>query len=53
MKIHLNLIITILLLSSINCYINPVQGVGNSPDPGVVYDGKYFYAATTGGSNGN
>jgi beta-xylosidase len=34
-----------------NCYINPVQGNVDSPDPGVMrdVDGTY-YAATTGGT---
>lgn len=28
-------------------YVNPVQGARDSPDPGVVYDGHFYYAVTT------
>lgn len=30
-------------------YVNPVQGVRDSPDPGVLYDGHFYYAVTTEG----
>lgn len=34
-------------LLSVSAYKNPVQGARDSPDPGVVYDGHNYYAATT------
>ncbi len=34
-------------------YTNPVQSVRDSPDPGVLWDGHYYYAATTGGWDQN
>ena len=49
-----NLLLTVLALAiGINCYQNPVQGVVDSPDPGVIWDegSGRFYAATTGGWN--
>lgn len=41
-----------LFIFGLNCYINPVQGVSDSPDPGVIrdIDGNY-YAMTTGGTS--
>ncbi len=46
-------IFTLLMVYSAIAYINPVQGVFDSPDPGVVYDGHFYYAATTGGWDGH
>lgn len=34
-------------------YVNPIQGARDSPDPGVVYDGQFYYAVTTGGWDGH
>ena len=34
-------------------YTNPVQGYRDSPDPGAIYDGNYYYAATTMGWDGH
>ena len=34
-------------------YTNPVQGVYDSPDPGVLYHGGAYYAVTTGGRDGH
>lgn len=49
------LIFTIICLLSleVRSYINPVQGVFDSPDPGVVWDGQFYYAATTGERDGH
>ncbi len=41
------------ILASANSYVNPVQGIFDSPDPGVLYDGNFYYAATTGGWDGH
>ena len=43
------LIVFIIFLSSGSSYINPTQEFYDTPDPGVVDDGNYFYAATTSG----
>jgi beta-xylosidase len=47
MKNAMFIVFTIYFVS--NCYINPVQKVRDSPDPGVLWDGHFYYAATTGG----
>lgn len=39
------LLFTLFVLSF--TYVNPVQGARDSPDPGVVYDGHFYYAVTT------
>jgi beta-xylosidase len=43
------LIILALFTFTAMAYINPIQGVHDSPDPGVLYDGHNFYAVTTEG----
>jgi beta-xylosidase len=45
--------IGILLVIGCFAYVNPVQGVRDSPDPGVLYDGHNYYAVTTGGWDGH
>ncbi len=40
------LVIDLMIVASY-CYVNPVQGARDSPDPGVVYDGHNYYAVTT------
>lgn len=48
------LVIMQMLAYLIAGFINPVQGVFDSPDPGVIRDvDGYYYAATTGGVNQN
>ena len=41
------------VLFLIHAYANPVQGFRDSPDPGAIFDGHYFYAATTMGWDGH
>lgn len=36
-----------------SCYTNPVQGVRDSPDPGVIHHEGFYYAVTTGGWDGH
>jgi arabinan endo-1,5-alpha-L-arabinosidase len=40
------MMLTIML---VQCYINPVQGDHDSPDPGVLFYNNTYYAVTTGG----
>lgn len=42
-----------LCLALASAYQNPVQGARDSPDPGVLFDGKQYYAVTTGGWDGH
>lgn len=43
----LSILLLAILLSGANAYVNPVQGLRDSPDPGVLYDGNNYYAVTT------
>ncbi len=47
------IILALLLITLSFAYVNPVQGVRDSPDPGVVYDGHFYYAVTTEGWDGH
>ena len=47
----MRILILILLIVYALAYVNPVQGVRDSPDPGVLYDGHNYYAVTTGGQD--
>lgn len=49
----LQLFLICILIQGNLAYVNPVQGQYDSPDPGVVYDGFFYYATTTGGWDGN
>lgn len=42
-----------LLLAISHCYVNPVQGQHDSPDPGAIYLDGAYYAVTTGGWDGH
>lgn len=46
-----NSIIFLFCLSLAFSYTNPVQGVRDSPDPGVIHYNNSYYAVTTGGSD--
>jgi len=47
----LSILLLQLLLIAVTSYINPVQGLYNAPDPGVIRDvDGTFYAAVTGGT---
>jgi beta-xylosidase len=52
-KIAFILFITCITLSSVSAYKNPIQSQRDSPDPGVVFNGYTYYAATTEGWDGN
>lgn len=52
-KVFIFVSVLFLLNWSAKAYMNPVQGFFDSPDPGVVYDGQFYYAATTGGWDGH
>lgn len=47
------LLIIAILAVDIRAYKNPVQGSRDSPDPGVVYDGQFYYSVTTEGWDGH
>lgn len=50
----MKLIICLLsILALLTAYTNPVQGVNDSPDPGVLHYQGAYYAVTTGGWNGH
>jgi GH43 family beta-xylosidase len=49
----LKFIISMLLVVLALSYTNPVQGVHDSPDPGVLYHEGAYYAVTTGGWDGH
>lgn len=52
-KHQMNFILIFSLLAlSVMGYVNPVQGAMDSPDPGVLYDGHFYYAVTTEGWDG-
>ena len=54
MKISILLIAAFIFHAySADTYKNPTQEFRDSPDPGVVFDGSYFYASTTGGWDSN
>ena len=47
----LSLLLVQLLLIAVRSYVNPVQGLYDAPDPGVIRDvDGTFYAAVTGGT---
>jgi beta-xylosidase len=52
-KTKLILFVTLLAILSVTAYKNPVQGDRDSPDPGVVFNGYNYYAATTEGWDGH
>jgi len=52
-KIPTKLICIFLLVIAATGYKNPIQGNVDSPDPGVVYDGQYYYVVTTEGWDGH
>lgn len=47
------IILALTLITFSFAYVNPVQGFRDSPDPGVVYDGHFYYAVTTEGWDGH
>lgn len=49
MKVSYRILLSALIMSCINTYTNPVQGLVDSPDPGVIEDGSVYYATTTTG----
>ena len=53
MLINIFIVASLICLINVYSYINPVQGSRDSPDPGAIYDGQFYYAATTGGWDGN
>jgi len=48
-----NLILLSLLFGIYLAYTNPVQGIRDSPDPGVIYHDGAYYAVTTEGWDGH
>ena len=52
-KILPTLVVIALTIVYSSQYSNPVQDFRDSPDPGVIHDGNYFYAATTMGWDGH
>jgi beta-xylosidase len=42
-----------LLIFVSQSFVNPVQNVRDSPDPGVMHVGSFYYATTTGGWDGH
>jgi len=51
-QLHMKAILVGLFLVVLGrCYVNPVQGERDSPDPGVILYNNSYYAVTTGGWN--